>query len=335
MASVVTFLSNVLSRPVESYCSFGPTVSEITFGLLGYSFNPERDINDLSGKVVFVTGGNAGLGKETVLQLARHRPSRIYLAARNATKAEDAIASIQEQVPSADIRHIALDLSSFKSIRAAAEQFTSECDRLDLLVLNAGIMNCPPALTEEGFEIQFGTNHVGHFLLTQLLLPTLQRTVELSRDVRVVTLASAANVAAPPYDVMTSTPALLADHTLTRYSASKAANILFASELARRHPEILSVAVHPGSVVSDLWDHTIKTGVVAKYTIGAILAFSRSIRSGALNQLWAAGARRELLTNGAYYVPIGVHATGNRYAKDVDMARRLWEWTEQQIAEKS
>ncbi|GKZ29406.1 hypothetical protein AbraIFM66950_004679 [Aspergillus brasiliensis] len=314
MASIVSFLSNVLLRPVESYCSFGPTVSELTCGLLGYSFNPERDINDLSGKVVFVTGGNAGLGKETILQLARHRPSRIYLAARNATKAEDAIASIREQVSSADIRHISLDLSSFKSIRAAAEQFTSECDRLDLLILNAGIMNCPPALTEDGFEIQF---------------------VDLSRDVRVVTLSSAANVAAPPFDVMTSTAALLADHTLTRYSSSKAANILFASELARRHPEILSVAVHPGSVVSDLWDHSIKTGVIAKYSIGAILAFSRSIRSGALNQLWAAGARRELLTNGAYYVPIGVHAAGNRYAKDADMARRLWQWTEQQIVEKS
>ncbi|GKZ79622.1 hypothetical protein AnigIFM56816_003825 [Aspergillus niger] len=335
MASIVNFISNVLLRPVESYCSFGPTVSEITFGLLGYSFNPERDINDLSGKVVFVTGGNAGLGKETILQLAHHRPSRIYLGARNAIKAEDAIASIREQVPSADIRHISLDLSSFKSIRAAAEQFTSECDRLDLLILNAGIMNCPPALTEEGFEIQFGTNHIGHFLLTQLLLPTLQRTVDLSRDVRVVTLSSAANVAAPPFEVMTSTPALLADHTLARYCSSKAANILFASELARRHPEILSVAVHPGSVVSDLWDHSIKTSVVAKYSIGALLAFSRSIRSGALNQLWAAGARRELLTNGAYYVPIGVHATGNRYARDADMARRLWEWTEQQIADKS
>ncbi|PYI03476.1 short-chain dehydrogenase/reductase family protein [Aspergillus sclerotiicarbonarius CBS 121057] len=335
MASIVNFVSNVLFRPVESYCSFGPTVNELTLGLLGYSFKPEYDINDLTGKVVFVTGGNAGLGKETILQLARHRPSRIYLAARSAAKAEDAIASIREQVPSADIRYISLDLSSFKSIHAAAKQFMSECDRLDILILNAGIMNTPPALTEDGFEIQFGTNHIGHFLLTELLLPTLQQTVALSSDVRVVTLASAANVAAPPFEIMTSTSALLANHTLTRYSASKAANILFASELARRHPEILSVSIHPGAVVSELWDHTSKISVMAKYSTDALLAFGRNVSTGALNQLWAAGAKRELLTNGGYYVPIGVHAAGNRYAIDTDMARRLWEWTEQQITERS
>ncbi|PYH91928.1 short-chain dehydrogenase/reductase family protein [Aspergillus ellipticus CBS 707.79] len=329
--------NNVLLRPVELYSSLGPTLNELTFGLFGYSFKPERDIEDLSGKVVLVTGGNTGLGKETILQLARHNPARIYLSARNATKAQEAIDSIKERFPSVDLRYLPLDLSSFQSIHAAAEQFTAECDRLDILILNAGIMNTPPGLTEEGFEIQFGTNHIGHFLFTKLLLPTLQKTVALSttKDVRVVTLSSVASVAAPNFETMTSTSALLANHTATRYSASKAANILFASELARRHPEILSVAVHPGSVVSDLWKHTPNINAVSQYTTPLIMQFSRSIRTGALNQLWAAGVNRALLVSGAYYVPIGIRGTNNPHANDTEMQRRMWEWTEQQIAEKS
>ncbi|PWY83452.1 short-chain dehydrogenase/reductase family protein [Aspergillus heteromorphus CBS 117.55] len=330
-------LLKALLRPTEFYSSLGPTVNELTFGLLGYSFKPERDIEDLSGKVILVTGGNTGLGKETILQLARHNPARIYLAARSATKAQDAITSIREQFPSVDLRHIPLDLSSFQSIRAAAEKFTADSDRLDILILNAGIMNTPAAVTEEGFEIQFGTNHIGHFLLTKLLLPTLQKTVASSpaSDVRVVTLSSVAHIGAPSFEAMTSTSALLANRTFTRYSASKAANILFASELARRHPEILSVSVHPGSVVSDLWNYTSNMSTMSKYSTGVIMQFSRSIRTGAMNQLWAAGVNRGLLTNGAYYVPIGVHAADNPLAKNAGMAKRLWEWTEQQIAEKS
>lgn len=282
--------------------------------------------------------GNIGLGKETILQLAHHRPSRIYLGARNATKARDAITYIQEQLSNTvDIRHIPLDLASFASIRSAAEKFTSECDRLDILILNAGTMGNPPTTTEEGFEVQFGTNHIGHFLLTKLLLPVLRKTAASapSADVRVVTVASMANTAAPSYDVMTSTDALLAASTWIRYAASKAANILFASELARRYPEILSVSIHPGAVTSNLYEQAKAWGPVTKYGLAALSLSFRSVRSGALNQLWAAGVKRELLTNGAYYIPIGIHATNNKYATDADMAKRLWEWTEAQISEKS
>ncbi|KAF4212153.1 hypothetical protein CNMCM6805_002126 [Aspergillus fumigatiaffinis] len=333
-----SFASHAILHPLDFYSSVGPTLNESTFGLLGASFDPRRDITDLSGKVIFVTGGNTGLGKETILQLAHHRPSRIYLGARNATKARDAIADIQRQLStSADIRHIPLDLASFASIRSAAEKFTSECDRLDILILNAGTMGNPPTTTEEGYEVQFGTNHIGHFLLTKLLLPVLQKTAAspASTDVRVVTLASLANCAAPSYDVMTSTDALLAASTWTRYAASKAANILFASELARRYPKILSVSVHPGTVTSNLYEQAKASSPVSKCGVAALSLFFRSVRSGALNQLWAAGVKRELLTNGAYYIPIGNHAKNNKYATDADMAKRLWEWTEAQISEKS
>ena len=280
--------------------------------------------------------GNAGLGKEAILQLAQHNPSRIYLGARNATKAQDAIASIQEGLSSpVDIRHIPLDLASFKSIRAAAEKFNSDCDRLDILMLNAGTMGNPPTTTEEGFEVQVGTNHIGHFLFTKLLLPTLQRTVATpASDVRVVTLSSVGHSAAPSFEVMTSTQALLDGSTWTRYGASKAANILFAAELARRYPEILSVAVHPGAVSSDLYAHASASSAIMKYGLAASSLAFRNVKSGALNQLWAAGEKRELLTNGAYYVPVGAQAS-TQYATDADLGKKLWEWTEAQIAEKS
>ncbi|KAJ5820606.1 hypothetical protein N7474_006197 [Penicillium riverlandense] len=334
------FATYAARHPWEMCASVGPTLSEVTFGLLGSSFKPERDFRNLEGKVVLVTGGNTGLGKETILKLAEHNPARIYLAARNECKAREAIRSIQASLSSpADIRFLPLDLASFTSIRAAADKFQTDCDRLDLLILNAGTMGNPPTTTEDGFEVQLGTNHVGHFLLTKLLLPTLQQTVDrekatgLDPDVRVITLASLAHTIAPSsLEGMTSTPGLLASSTWTRYGASKAANILFASELARRHPEILSVAVHPGTVNSDLYEHARRVDAMTKYSVGVMLLFFRNVSSGALNQLWAAGVSKEKLVNGAYYTPVGYRTSGTTVVRDADLARELWDWTEEQVA---
>ncbi|OOQ91560.1 putative short-chain dehydrogenase/reductase family protein [Penicillium brasilianum] len=338
-----SFVSYALRHPLEGLSSFGPTLSEATFGLCGSSFNPERDISGIEGKTIFVTGGNAGIGRETVLQLAKHRPARIYLAARTESKAQQAITSIQQQLPSpVDIRHIPLDLCSFKSIRAAAAKFQADSDRLDILILNAGTMGNPPVKTEDGFEIQFGTNHVGHFLLTKLLLPTLTKTVadlQASRttpDVRVITVSSVAHVTSPnTLEGMTSTPELLAGSTWVRYGASKAANILFASELARRHPELLSVAVHPGAVNSDLYAHAKSISAIMKQSLGLTAScFFRNISSGAFNSLWAAGTARENLVNGAYYTPVGYRSNGTAFVQDADVARGLWDWTEAQVADR-
>ncbi|KAJ5143557.1 uncharacterized protein N7515_002344 [Penicillium bovifimosum] len=335
------FATYSLRHPLEAMSSFGPTLSEATFGLLGTAFKPERDIRDLDGKVVLVTGGNAGIGKETILQLAKHRPSRIYMAARTESKAREAIESLQSQLSSpADIRFLPLDLSSFKSIRAAADKFQADSDRLDILILNAGTMGNPPTTTEEGFEVQLGTNHIGHFLFTKLLLPTLQKTVEVQRaegevpDVRVVTLGSAAHAVGPAtFEEMTSTPGLLAVSTWTRYGASKSANILFASELARRHPDILSVSVHPGAVDSGLYGHAKNLSAVMKHGVNATgsLLF-RNVTSGALNSLWAAGTQRENLVNGAYYTPVGYRSNGTSVVQDAQLAKKLWDWTETEIS---
>jgi NAD(P)-dependent dehydrogenase (short-subunit alcohol dehydrogenase family) len=229
------------------------------------------------------------------------------------------------------------------SIRAAAKQFQADSDRLDILILNAGTMGNPAAKTEDGFEIQLGTNHVGHFLLTKLLMPTLKKTVAdleakgVTPDVRVITLSSVGHVMSPnTLEEMTCTPSLLAGSTWVRYGASKAANILFASELARRHPELLSVAIHPGAVNSNLYTHAKSTSAAMKQALGFTTScFFRNIPSGAFNSLWAASTARENLINGSYYTPVGYRCSGIAIVQDADVARRLWDWTEAQIAERS
>ncbi|KAJ5263318.1 Short-chain dehydrogenase/reductase SDR [Penicillium angulare] len=338
------FLSYGLWHPFESISSVGPTLNEATFGLLGSSYRPDRDIPSLEGKVILLTGGNAGIGKETIRQLARHRPARIYLAARTGSKALTAIESIQAELSSpVDIRFLPLDLCSFKSIRAAAAEFQAQSDRLDVLILNAGTMGNPATTTEDGFEVQLGTNHVGHFLLTKLLLPTLQATVASGRvkgltpDVRILSLSSVAHAISPvTFEEVTSTPSLLATSTWHRYGASKALNIFFSIELARRYPEILSVAVHPGAVSSNLYDHAKALGAQVKFSLSAVVAlFFRKISTGAFNSLWAATTDRENLVNGAYYTSVGYRSTGTTFVQSPDMPQRIWEWTEEQIAERS
>ncbi|KAL1960494.1 hypothetical protein VTO42DRAFT_7793 [Malbranchea cinnamomea] len=337
-----TAMGATFKHPMEVARMVGSSVLQFGSRLVSLDFRPERDIVSQTGRVILVTGGNTGLGKQTILQLAKHRPARIYLAARSEKKGRDAIQSIQASLgsdpPTVDIRYLPLDLASFKSIRAAVSQFTSECHRLDTLILNAGVMALPPGKTEDGFEIQFGTNHVGHFLLTKLLLPTLRRTTEVpGSDVRVISVSSMAWQMAPfsvssALSLMTSTEALYAQNTWTCYGVSKAANILFAAELARRYPEITAVSVHPGVIFTGLYETYNRRNPVVKAGLQVISPFVSGEERGALNHLWAAGVAKEKLTNGEYYTPVGVRGWNNPFAHDVEAGRKLWEWTDEQVS---
>lgn len=129
------------------------------------NFNPETDIPDLSGKVCLVTGGNAGLGEATLAALAQHNPGKLYLAARSRARAEAAVERIRATSPAAaaaDIEIVDMDLASLKSVAEAAAKIDSETSRLDLLQLNGGIAMVPHATTADGYEVQFGTNYLGH-----------------------------------------------------------------------------------------------------------------------------------------------------------------------------
>lgn len=197
--------------------------------------------------------GNNGLGLETCRQLAKHNPY-IYLAARTPSKAESAIADIKGTVPNANITFLQLDLASLESVKKAADTFNAKSDRLDVLINNAGVMALPASTTKDGYEIQFGTNHVGHFLLTKLLMPTLQRTAEGKRDVRIVNLSSEGH-RLPPRGGLVLKDArsnMASYNTWVRYGQSKLANVLFTRELARRYPAIKSVVLHPGGIDTGL-----------------------------------------------------------------------------------
>ncbi|KAJ5679156.1 hypothetical protein N7462_007400 [Penicillium macrosclerotiorum] len=300
----------------------------------GASFNPDQDLPDLSGKVFLVTGGNAGLGRETILQLAKHHPSKIFMGARSKSKAAQAIQFIKSSIPNnVEIIWLPLELTSMKSIQDAAEIVNTQSQRLDVLVLNAGVMSLPPGETEMGHEIQLGTNHTGHFLLCKLLLPIMLRTAEnVASDVRVVSLSSVGHNLAPSFDTLLDQDKLKKVNTNARYGASKAANILFAAELSRRYPSITSVSVHPGIILTDLYDSLNQRSAIIALGSKSLRFFGSSISEGALNQLWAsAGARKDELVNGGYYIPVGHLKPHNKYTQNREMGQRLWEWTESEL----
>ncbi|KAL4912957.1 hypothetical protein BDW62DRAFT_193457 [Aspergillus aurantiobrunneus] len=299
----------------------------------GVSFRPERDICDLSGKVVLVTGGNTGLGKETIRQILKHNPQQVFLAARSEDKAKAAISDLESTAPDIKITWLPLDLSSTKSVHDAAEKFKSHASRLDILILNAGVMSLPPGETDLGHEIQLGTNHTGHFLLTKLLLPTLLRTAEEpASDVRVVALSSIGHNLSPDFDTIIDQPRLKKCNTHARYGASKVANILFAAELARRYPSLTAVSVHPGIILTDLYAPIGKQIPIAELGFKLLGRVGTQVEQGAWNQLWAAvGAKKEELINGAYYVPVGNGKARNRYVGNEVMGRKLWEWSEAEV----
>ena len=296
------------------------------------SFNPDTDIPDLSSKTIIVTGGNSGVGKESVLQLSKHKPGKLYLAARSKAKFDTAVADITKAVPDANIHFLELDLASFSSVKRASETVLASNDRLDVLINNAGVMATPPGLTEDGYENQFGTNHMGHALLTKLLMPLLRKTAgENSSDVRIVNLTSGGERLAPKGGFLPEkcTTDMADYHSYTRYGQSKLANVLFTKELAKRYPTITSTAVHPGRVRTNLLNgffEDISLTSVFQHTIDYFIMMP--VEKGALTQLWTAVGTKEKVKSGAYYSPIGKEGGESGLAKDVKLAERLWTWQE-------
>lgn len=299
-------------------------------------FDFDKDIPDLSGKTILVTGGNVGLGKETIYQLAKHKPAHIYLAARNATSAQDAIKDIQQRAPgAAPITFLECDLTSFDSIKRAAANFLSQANELHILINNAGIMACPPGLTKEGYEIQFGTNHMGHAQLTKLLLPTLLQTAEKGADVRIVSLSSMgeAFAATDPYADTRLKSDMATLSTWTRYGIAKQANVHHSRALAQRYPSLRCVAVHPGAVNTEL-----TRGPLASYSafslimkpLSWLVSFALTgVSEGAKNQIWAAVSPDA--KSGHFYHPIAVDGKASAQAKDEKLCEQLWAWTEKEL----
>ncbi|KAK4150236.1 retinol dehydrogenase [Chaetomidium leptoderma] len=301
----------------------------------GVAFDPARDIPSLAGKVILVTGGAGDLGKQVAIEFARHKPARIYIA--DLPRDDDGasvINAIRDAVSDehAPISYLGVDLSSFESIKTAVAKFCAAEDRLDIAVLNAGIMRVQSGTTAEGYEIAFGINYLAHALLTKLLMPTLLRTAELpGADVRVVAVSSEGHNLAPKggiqFDKLKGPCEDIKYYQ--RYGQSKVAIIGLARELAQRHPQIKVVAVHPGRIMTGMARGLQKESRLFRAAAPISPVFCVSPAIGVRNHLWAAtGADVE---SGKYYEPVGVPDKETAVAKDRSLSSRLWEWTEKEL----
>ncbi|KIW14036.1 hypothetical protein PV08_06817 [Exophiala spinifera] len=307
------------------------------------NFNPRTDIPPLTDKVILVTGGNIGLGKQSILEFVRHQPKEIWLAARNLEKATAAAEDIKRQVPGANITLLEMDLSSLESVKNAADRVLATTERLDILMLNAGIMAAPPGTTKDGYEVQWATNHLGHALLAKLLVPLLEKTAKRAGngdgagggDVRIVCLSSRGHVYGPKggvsFESLKTDGATLGAYQ--RYGQSKLGNILWAREMSRRYPWMKVVSVHPGVVGTNLLNGATGSPAWIKAVLGASKAvgLTASVEKGVRNQLWAATADEDKVKNGEYFEPVGVMGKGSKESKDDDLARKVWEWTEAEL----
>jgi NAD(P)-dependent dehydrogenase (short-subunit alcohol dehydrogenase family) len=295
-----------------------------------HNFDPSTSIPDLSSKVILVTGANAGIGKATIIALARHHPKRLYGSARSQAKWDATVKDIKAQVPEANVDFLEMDLASLASVNTAAEKILAENDRLDVIINNAGIMCVPAATTKDGYEIHFGTNHLGHALLIKRLLPLLQKTAALpDSDVRIVNVTSAGHALAPGkgivFDKLKSD--MKDTHEMRLYGQSKLAQVFHAKELAKRYPDIISTAVHPGRVGTGLLDHYNGPFMKMQKLFDRMITIFTT-EQGALNQLWAGFGNKSDVKSGSYYTPVGREIRGDKRNVDAKSAEELWNWQE-------
>jgi NAD(P)-dependent dehydrogenase (short-subunit alcohol dehydrogenase family) len=290
------------------------------------------DIPDQSGRVAVITGANTGLGYETALALAAHG-AHVVLAVRDLDKGKDAISRITAQSPQADVALQELDLTSLESVRSAARQLRADHDRIDLLVNNAGVMYPPKSTTKDGFELQFGTNHLGHFAFTGLLLDRLLPVA----GSRVVTISSVGHRIRADIHF----DDLQWEHGYNRVSAygqAKLANLLFTYELQRRlaaQGTTIAVAAHPGGSNTELMRH-LPGWASAVYPV--LEPIFQDAAMGALPQLRA--ATDPSVVGGQYYGPDGIGQTrgypkvvgSSKKSHDADRQRRLWTVSEELTA---
>lgn len=287
---------------------------------------------DLTGKTFLVTGATTGLGFETARSLLA-AGATVTITARSAEKGKAAVAQLTTEVADAKVDFCVVELSSLSSVRTFTDEFLATHDRLDVLIANAGIMAVPYGLTEDGFELHFGTNHLGHFVLVGRLLPLLLQ----SDAPRVVMLTSAGHGAS---DIIWEDPNFVStDYSkLTAYGQSKTANMLHAVELENRYGDrgLHAWSVHPGMVSTDLGRHFTKEDYAeliarAKYA-GGELPPRVGVDVGASTQVWAAVSDDVLAFAGGYLADCA-QGSAARYALDANSAQRLWELSEQMVGE--
>jgi NAD(P)-dependent dehydrogenase (short-subunit alcohol dehydrogenase family) len=275
----------------------------------------------LSGRVALVTGANTGIGLVTARELAR-QGAHVFIACRSAERAAPALAAIRAASGSDNIELLSLDLGDFASVRRCAEAFLARELPLHLLINNAGLAGAR-GMTASGFELAFGVNHMGHFLLTQLLLPCIRRAA----PARIVTVASKAHyrASAIPWDQLRQPTR--ARTGLPEYGVSKLANVLFSAELSRRLAGggVSTYALHPGVVASDVWR-------AVPWPLRSLIKLRMiSTEEGAATTLHCAISAEAGRETGLYYDKCRPKEP-SALAKDPALAAELWKRSEAWIA---
>lgn len=264
---------------------------------------------NVSGKNILVTGSNTGIGRVTAEELAK-RGAHVILACRSAEKTAGVVEGIRAAGGSAEF--LELDLADLSKVRKSAEAFLGSGKPLAELINNAGLAGPGGGRTVDGFERTFGTNHLGHYLLTRLLLPLLEK----SDAPRVINVSSKSHYRAKTIDFAAVRNETATVTGMPEYEASKLANVLFTRELARRHPKLITASLHPGVVASDAWRQ------VPWGFRHLLKAFMISNEEGAKTTLHCATA--DDITSGAYYDK-SREVRPNKAADDDALAKALWD----------
>jgi NAD(P)-dependent dehydrogenase (short-subunit alcohol dehydrogenase family) len=276
-------------------------------------------MGELAGTVVVVTGASSGIGRVTAERLAA-RGARVLLAGRNVETHAALVAELRRA--GGEVEHVPLDLNDLVSVRACARELAAREPRIDVLLNNAGVAGRRD-LTQQGFEAAFGVNHLGHFLLTQLLLPSLLQTP----GARVVNVSSKAHYGARAveFDSLRRPATLL--NTFSCYEVSKLCNVLHAAELARRYGAqgLHSYALHPGVLATGVWRH------VPQPARALMKLFMKPEHEGADTSLLCAVGSQVAEHNGRYYDD-GREVAPSALAQDRGLAEELWRRSEAWVA---
>ncbi|KAJ6550360.1 NAD-P-binding protein [Mycena sp. CBHHK59/15] len=309
-------------------------VWDLIVSMLSESYPPKptftlQDVPDLTGKVIIITGGNSGIGFETVKELVTHGAT-VYMAARNRSSANNAIKSITNDTGKSPI-YLELDLADLNSVQKAAETFLRQETRLDVLYNSAGVM-IPPIeqVTAQGYDLQFGLV-LGHFYLTKLLLPILLSTAESAPGTksRIINVSSGAHhFAGLNFASFKDGPERQKRSTHALYAQSKFGMVVLAAELARRYGDqgVVSIAINPGNVATPL-QREIK-GV--QRSIASLML--HPVRpNGIITHLWAGTAPDTAEYNGKFLRPWARLGKPRRDTQDPAIGRELWTWLNEQV----
>jgi NAD(P)-dependent dehydrogenase (short-subunit alcohol dehydrogenase family) len=302
----------------------------------------ERYQDRIGGKVVVVTGCTwGGIGAETAKSIAKHGAELVIFTVRKQEQLDETEGNIKKEVPNAAIQGVLMDLASFDSIRRAASEVNKLANRIDVLINNAGVMACPYDTTKDGFEKQFGTNHLGHFLFTKLV----KDTVFKSPSPRIVNLSSIANFFAPVlFDDINFQNGKETYTPFISYGQSKTSNILFTRELHDRYNKsnnLTAFTLHPGAIQTNLQRHIVDDSIYASQNYWGAPIFSeddlknlfwKSVPQGASTTMVA--AFNDNLQSKSYLADCqDATATLKDYATDKQNSERLWKVSEEFIGE--